>query len=266
MYRFSFTINHMRTTEEFITYRKLLEDGLFQGIEIFYPYQLDEEGMNTYTKNVYYLLEGLEDKVEVVLHLPFGGESNDLVSGKKEVFERQFLAIDYANKFNAKKLTLHLGSVHDYTQKEYLDISVNNVKRLCEYANKYGANIMIENMPAKSEVATSVEEMKYIIEHVNMPNCKFIYDTGHGHVYYKDLEKEKEFLSTLKQYLYHFHISDNDSSRDMHAAIGKGNIDFYNLFKDIKKEYNELYCLEIIYKNSDDLINYLNSLKEKLFN
>ena len=38
-----FTINQHRTTEEFNSYEELIKQGLFQGIEIFYPYDKTEE-------------------------------------------------------------------------------------------------------------------------------------------------------------------------------------------------------------------------------
>lgn len=249
--RFSFTITALRKVEIINSFRSLLEDNLFQGIEIFYPYQLDEMGKEEYTKAIYRLIKDLD--VEVVLHLPHGGFENDLVLNQKQAIKRFYDAIDYGEKFNVKKYTLHLGSTKDKTSEEYLNTSVENLKKLCSYTDAF---IMIENMPSKSEVGTSIEEIKYLIEQVNKNNCKFIYDTGHGHVYYKDILKEKSFLKELEPYLKHFHISDNDASRDMHAPIGKGNIDFKDLFSNIIDTYDDLYCLEILYNDKDDLTKY----------
>ena len=48
-----FTINQHRTTEEFKTYEELIKQGLFQGIEIFYPYDKTEEQLETYKQNVF---------------------------------------------------------------------------------------------------------------------------------------------------------------------------------------------------------------------
>lgn len=254
--RCSFTITCLRDPEVIKANRGLLERNLFQGIEIFYPYQLDDNGKDNYTNAIKELIKGLD--IEVVLHLPHGGYDNDLCRNEEVVIKRFFDAIDYGKMFNVKKYTLHLGSTANKTKEEYLNISINNVKRLCEHAND--ANIMIENMPCDNEVASTIEEMKYIIEQVNKCNCKLIYDTGHGHVSYKDIEKEKEFLKTLKPYLYHIHISDNDSTRDMHAPIGTGNIDFKDLFSVIIEDYKELYCLEILYKDHNDLEKYYNDL------
>ena len=47
-----FTINQHRTTEEFKTYEELIKNGLFQGVEIFYPYDKTPEEQETYKQNV----------------------------------------------------------------------------------------------------------------------------------------------------------------------------------------------------------------------
>lgn len=255
MARYSFTINHMRTSEEINSYKELIDNGLFQGIEIFYPYKLDKERFDLYTNNIHDLIKGRD--VEVVLHLPHGGESNDLCKDDPSVIQRFYDAIDYGRQFNVSKYTLHLGSSK---YDDCLNKAVSVLKKLCSYTDAY---INIENMPGTNEVGAKIEEIKYLIENTNMKNCKFIYDTGHGHVSYNDTLKEIEFLKTFKDHLMHMHICDCDGSRDSHSPIGEGNINFKELFSSIKP-YNELYCLEIIFKDSKDLIKYHSSLKKIL--
>ena len=43
-----FTINQNRTTEEFQSYEKLIKEGLFQAVEIFYPYDKTLEEQKEY--------------------------------------------------------------------------------------------------------------------------------------------------------------------------------------------------------------------------
>ena len=255
MARYSFTINNMRSTEEINSYKELLDEGLFQGIEIFYPYRLDREKANLYTQNIKSLIEGRS--VEVVLHLPHGGVDNDLCTGDEKNIQRFYDAIDYGRQFNVTKYTLHLGSSK---YDNYLENAVIVLKKLCSYTDKY---IMIENMPGSNEVGYNFEEMKYLLEKTNMKNCKLIYDTGHAHVSFKSTLEEMKYLDQFRNDLMHIHVSDNDSSRDAHASIGLGNIDFEKIFEVIKG-YKELYCLEIIYKDSKDLIKFRDSLKNIL--
>ena len=104
MARYSFTINNLRTTEEINSYKELIDKGLFQGIEIFYPYRVDKEKAELYTKNIHDLINGRD--IEVVLHLPHGGVDNDLCTGNEENIQRFYDAIDYGRQFNATKYTL----------------------------------------------------------------------------------------------------------------------------------------------------------------
>ena len=160
-----FTINQNRTTEEFKTYEELIKNNVFQAIEIFYPYRVDKEKAELYTKNIHDLIK--ERNVEVVLHLPHGGLDNDLCTGDEENIQRFFDAIDYGRQFNATKYTLHLGSSK---YENYLDNAVRVLKKLCAYTDAY---IMIENMPGYNELGYSPDEIKEIIECTNKENAKF---------------------------------------------------------------------------------------------
>ena len=69
-----FTINCMRTSDDFIGYDKLIKENKFQAIEIFYPYNVSLEQRKLYEDNLTKLLS--DNKLEVVLHLPHGGKNN----------------------------------------------------------------------------------------------------------------------------------------------------------------------------------------------
>lgn len=253
-----FTINQHRTTEEFQTYEELIKQGLFQGIEIFYPYDKTEEQLETYKQNVYKLMK---HNVEVVLHLPHGFRSDLLNEEQYDLVLQRFKdAIDFAKLFDVKKLTLHLGSFNNPSlgRKYFVDKSIEIVKVLASYC--YPMNLMIENMPGYNELGYSPDELKEIIEKSNMDNVKLIFDFGHANVSEYKIE---EYLQKLDKYLYHLHISDNNGLSDQHKPIGEGNINYKEIFK-LLENYNELYCLEIIYKTDKDLINYSNNLKNVL--
>lgn len=256
MIRKCFTINQNRTTEEFQSYHTLFEKGLFQAIEIFYPYDKTIEEMKTYEQNVHDLMKY---PIEVVLHLPHGPNS-DLCDDQEETIERFKKAIDFSKQFSVKKLTLHLGyvtknGVTKDREKLFLK-SVQTVKTLAKYA--YPANIMIENMPDIHEMGYSPNEIKRLIDEVQLPNVKFILDFGHANVSEYPIES---YIDLLKDHLYHMHIHDNDGTRDQHKPLGQGNISFKTLFKKLTN-YHELYCLEILYQTVEDLIQYENDLNQ----
>lgn len=251
-----FTINCMRTKADFIEYEKLINEGLFQGVELFFPYNVSLEQREIYTNEVTNLLS--LHNVEVVLHLPHGG-LNNLVNNdysiNQEIVQRMKDASDYANRFNAKKLTLHLGrAFNECDRQKLLNKIVDVLQDLCDYVSKYQMNVMIENMPGVSELGYSPDEIKDLITKTNRKNLKFILDTGHAHVSKYPI---LEYIYKLSDDLYHIHFSDNDGSCDQHKPINQGNIDFTKVFlalKDVK--FNQLHCLEIIFKTADDLKKY----------
>ena len=57
MLKTCFTINQNRTTEEFLSYEKLIQDNLFQAVEIFYPYNKTLEEQKTYEQNAMNLMK-----------------------------------------------------------------------------------------------------------------------------------------------------------------------------------------------------------------
>lgn len=248
-----FTINCMRNNNDFDGYEKILRDGTYQAVELFFPYNTNEEQTKLYTERVRKIVDTI--KPEVVLHLPHG-HNNDLIgTGSSVVVQRMKDAIDYAVSFGSKKLTLHLGSYKEYsTREDAINDVVNVVRELCEYALPKNANIMIENMPGFNELGYSPEEILYIIKRVNMPNLKFIFDTGHAHCSKYPI---KEYIYLLKEYLYHIHFSDNNGERDEHKRVNSGTIDFKELFIALNEiNYNELHCMEVIFKEYTDLIEY----------
>lgn len=250
-----FTINPYRTTEDFKEYEKLIEDNVYQAIEIFYPYTLNEENYRTYFNNVLAIYKKYKN-VEIVMHLPHGPLNNlcDFVNYER-IVKIMKDGIDFCAPFNVKKLTLHLGQVDKNKSRTlYVDHIVKVLKDLCLYAKKYNMNVMIENMPTDDELGYSPSEIKEIINRVGETNLKFILDTGHANV--SDYEIE-EYIELLSDKLFHLHFSDNNGERDEHKRIGLGVIDFNKVFSSLKKiKYQELHCMEVIFKSSNDLLAY----------
>ena len=68
------------------------------------------------------------------------------------------------------------------------------------------------------------------------------------------LEDIKDFILSTKDDLMHLHVSDNDGTRDKHARIGSGTID-YQLFFDTLNSigYDGLCSSEVLFNTVDDL-------------
>lgn len=243
IYKKAFTINQFRTTEEINSFAPLIDQGIYQGIEIFYPYDLTIDGFKAYTNNI----RNLSKKgCEVVMHLPFGPK-NDLCDpiNYPHTIQRLKDAIDYSKQFNIKKFTLHLGYAHNREQD--LKHLKKVLTELCNYC--YGT-LMIENMPGIKEIGYSPKELFDIINDVKKDNLAFILDIGHANVSEYEI---LDYIHLLKPYLKHIHLHDNNGIGDEHNKIGAGNIDFKSIIKNLH-DYEELYSFEILYRDVHDLL------------
>ncbi len=260
----SFTINCNRTLDDFNGYKELIKKNIYQGIEIFFPYNVKEEQKDFYTSELKQLKKEFPN-LEFVMHLPHG-PINSLTTYNKETINRMIAAIHYSAIFEIKKLTLHLGSVDkSINRNDYLEENSPFLNNICEVvleASKYNMNVMIENMPADNEYGYSPAEILNIINKVDSitktNNIKFILDTGHANVSSYDI---LEYVKLLKDYLYHLHYNDNYGERDEHKRMGLGNIDFYKFMETLKEiDYSELHCMEVIFKEYKELIGFANDL------
>ena len=131
-----FTINQMRKRENFVDYMRLLENDIYQAIELFYPYNQSNEQIKQYTSSVKEIMTKFPN-VELVLHLPhsiYNGLCLDehLNAGSKEIM---MAGMKFASGFNVKKLTLHLGHIDKNIDREiYYEKLVPILKELCDYA------------------------------------------------------------------------------------------------------------------------------------
>lgn len=261
MFKKCFTINSKRTTEDFKEFEKLLDEDIYQAVEIFYPYTLSEENYAIFYNNVRNL-KARHLTNEVVMHLPFGRD-NDLCNFEDcpRVVQRMKDAIEFTSHFGTKKLTLHLGYIDpNKPKREYITHIVNVLRVLCNYASKYNMCIMIENMPSKEELGYSPNEIREIIDATGMDNLKFILDTGHAHLSDYDV---LEFIDVLHDKLYHMHYSDNNKNFDEHRPLGEGTIDFKRILRKLKEiKYSNLNCIEILFATSDDLRRYAKDFDE----
>ena len=253
-----FTVNPNRTKEEIKDFEKCLENNVFVGCEFFYPYNKDDEYKEEYIKS---LKNYMKYECEFVCHLPYGKFNNLATYNNLEnVLNRFYAAIDFASKLPTIKLTLHPGELDGSLSKDdAVNLACENIKKLCKHASKYNMIIMLENLIGSHELMKTPEEYFEMKEKINEPNLKFIFDVAHYHTSCQDNKNINMFVEKVKEDLLHLHISDNNGMADMHAKIGKGNIDFFSYFKKLEEiGYTGLYSFEILFNSSNDLFDNAN--------
>ncbi len=257
-----FTINPNRTKDEIKSYESLLKDNIYQGVEIFYPYQKNEEERNIFTNA---LKEYQKYDIEFICHLPYG-ITNNLASfiDLEEVMSRIEQAIIWASQFNVKKLTLHPGSVNELSRIDSINVAAKNIKKICKIAAKYKMIVMLENLIGEQELMRTPNEYFELKEKINEPNLKFIFDVAHFHASIfddGDAINIKAFIEDIKDDLCHLHICDNLGHSDTHSKIGSGNIDFEMYFKTLNEiGYDSTISSEVLFNTKDELIETAKSI------
>lgn len=254
-----FTINPNRTAEEIKSYEEnLVKTGIYQGCEIFYPYQKNSNEQRIYKNAVKELMK--YDNFEIVCHLPYGAMFS--LATEVEIHQKMKTlkeAIDFASYFDVRKLTLHPGELDGTMSiEEAINHSITCVKELCQYAKRYKMTIMIENLVGKNELCKTAQEVISFINKVDEPNIKAIVDCGHYNASYTENPVKKDldsFIRTLAPYIIHLHLSNNHGLTDEHGPLDKGTIDFYQYFLTLNEiGYKGLYCSEVLYNDYQDLI------------
>ena len=232
----SFTVNPNRTPDEIASYRILLEKGLYQGVEIFYPYKKTAQEKEAYFKSI---KEYLTFNPTIVCHLPYGNDGNlatkvnlaQAISWIKE-------AIVFSAPLGVKRCTLHPGSCdHTLSRDAAIKLAAANIKEICQFAKKYDMTIMLENLIGEDELMRTPDEYFALKKLIGEDNVRMTFDVAHFHAsaFCRQEDDIINFLEAARDEIWHLHISDNDGTRDMHAQLGVGCIDFKRYFQKLKE-------------------------------
>ena len=215
------------------------------------------------------MIDNKIDKSKVIVHAPYIiNLAND---GKSYDFAINFLKqeISRSSKLGISNIVLHPGSHVGLGVEKGLDNIVFALKEVLKEPK--GVTILLETMAGKgSELGTTTDQLKYIIDNVKSDNLGVCLDTCHlsdsgidinnFDDYVEDFDK-KIGISKIKC----IHVNDSlnpiSSHKDRHANIGFGTIGFDALIKVI---YNPFFedipkILETPYVTKDD------ASKEKIY-
>ncbi len=262
-----FTITVARSKEDIKKAEELLvKTGIYQGCELFYPYEVSEEVAKNYEDSISCFSKYPD--FNVVLHLPYGSENNPATYNNLDrTMKRLFDAVDFAAKHRAIGVTLHPGELDGSLPKEEaFNLSVINAKKVCDYAAQYGITVMIENMVWPNDLCLTIAEMKKYQEAVNKDNVGITLDCGHYHASHQEEELKKdlvEYVMTFKNKIQHLHLHDNFGLKDEHKPIGSCNIDFASYFKALRDiNFDGTYGSEVLFKDYSELLETAKKMDE----
>lgn len=254
-----FTITTLRSAEQIALAEELLvKSEIYGGCELFYPYEVSEEVVKNYEKNIERFLKYPDFRV--VLHLPYGSKNNIASYNNLDVVMKRLKdAILFASKYHAEGVTLHPGEVDgSLSREEALNLAIENTRILCDYAKEFGITIMVENLISSHELCLTIREMKELQEKVNRENLGITLDCGHYHASHQTEEPDKDlvkYVETFAGKIKHLHLHDNHGERDEHMQMGKGTINFNEYFEALKKaKFEGLYGSEVLFQDYSELL------------
>ncbi|WP_229359469.1 sugar phosphate isomerase/epimerase family protein [Flectobacillus major] len=148
---------------------------------------------------------------------------------RKATLERNKQAIDCAEVLGAKLLNgpyhsaLGVFSGKPATAEEW-NWAVDNLRELAEYAQLKDIVLGLEYLNRfESYLVSCADELFRLVEDINHPACKIMFDTFHANIEEKNLG---DAIRLLSKHLVHVQVSENDRS-----TVGKGNVNWPQIFE-----------------------------------
>jgi len=238
----------VRHLEEFEThYVELVDDGL---------HALDDKRVETLNH-----LAGTLN-IEYTVHAPLA-DINIAAADRnlrRFMLKRLEKSMRYAHQLDCLLWIFHPGS-HSAISSFYSgwdwQVNLGSVKALLTLGRKYNVRIAIENIPEIfPSLLKSVNDFSKFYDELG-EDIGMALDVGHANVN----GQTGEFMDKLRSKIVHIHVSDNDGKQDSHFGIGKGNVDWQNLAKSVKRiRFRGVVMLESIL----DVTQSLQNLRELL--
>jgi len=173
--------------------------------------------------------------ISCTIHAPF----MDLNPGSEErllrdVTRRRFQQVCHAASIlKPKVMVFHPGYDrwrYGEKQSSWLKHSIDTFREVLDATARTGCIIAIENI-FEEEPSTLLT----LIEACNDPRIRHCFDVGHWNLFHAAAVGLEEWFASLGAHIAEVHIHDNSGTRDDHAPVGEGNIDFALYFQLLRR-------------------------------
>jgi len=111
-------------------------------------------------------------------------------------------------------------------QSSWLGHAMESFVQVLEQTEQTGCTIAVENI-FEEEPSTLLA----LIEACNHPRLRHCFDVGHWNLFHNEEVGLEEWFAALGGHIAEVHIHDNRGTRDDHAPVGEGTIDFGLYFR-----------------------------------
>jgi D-psicose/D-tagatose/L-ribulose 3-epimerase len=103
-----------------------------------------------------------------------------------------------------------------------------NLYALAEYAQQYGIVLGLEYLNRfESYLVTTSDELIQLVDDINHPNCKLMFDSFHANIEEQSLSKA---IQKMGNRLVHVQLSENDR-----GILGRGHLDFTTILQNLEQ-------------------------------
>lgn len=196
--------------------------------------------------------------ISCTIHAPFidlnpGSEERLL----REITRKRFKQVcEAADILKPKVMVFHPG--YDrwrYGEKQgpWLKHALDTFREVIKATEHSGCIVAIENI-----LEEDPSTLLALIEACNHPRVRHCFDVGHWNLFHGETVGLEEWFAALGNHIAEVHIHDNSGTRDDHAPVGEGNIDFELYFRLLERyapeavwtiEAHSRECLERAVRN-----------------
>jgi D-psicose/D-tagatose/L-ribulose 3-epimerase len=183
------------------------------------------------------------DRIAVTINGPDHNFINPDPSHRKNALERNKLALDCAMVLGSDLLTgpfhsalgVFTGQKATLQEKEW---ARENLWDLAEYADSLGITLGLEYLNRfESYLVSSIDELLDLVNYVDHPACKIMFDTFHANIEEKSIP---EAIKKIGGKLIHVQLSENDR-----GTLGAGHVQFEEILKSLESiNYKGMLSIE----------------------
>jgi len=176
--------------------------------------------------------------------------------------------VELTRSIGGDYVNIHLGYIPDYYPEiakiKARENCIKSLREIAKFANDRGVKLYIENDPKKPNMLQFGGKVETLVEVINEVD-EFIgitLDIGHANTSKIDIF---EFIRTFKDKLHVIHLHDNDGTADSHLPLGKGNINFKEIFNTLKNIKNNDLIFLFEMKRYKDIYESKEALKTLIY-
>ncbi len=172
-------------------------------------------------------------------YLPIGSPFPEMRLHAIREFEK---CLKLFSKIGTEYVNVHFDTSLPFIKERHiLDSNIWTLKKLVPLGRKYGIKVMLENTPG---TGSNPKILGMVFKKV--PKLLFHLDVAHAHI--GNPAQPTLLMKKFSKRIVHMHICDNNGKEDLHAGLGKGNINWLKTIKSIKSIYDGTITLEVFNK------------------